>query len=131
MRDAREEPHERRPLESPADGDPLLVELQRDGHRDERESRRGDESDPRDKAPRTTWMCAPSSRAMSVTFGPSPALMITNRPGKSTTAAQRAKRRSSRNHITANTPTSSAAIMATLGLGSTPACPAQLTSTPF
>ena len=39
MGDAREEPRQRRRLEGPADRDPLLVELERDGDRHERERR--------------------------------------------------------------------------------------------
>ena len=43
MRDAPIQPGERRALERPADRDPLVTQLQRDGHGHERERRAGDE----------------------------------------------------------------------------------------
>ena len=42
MRHTLVEPGERGAFERPADGDPLVVELQRDGHRDEGQRRAGD-----------------------------------------------------------------------------------------
>ena len=43
MRNPHEEPGQRGPFERPADRDPLLLELQRNCHRDERQRRPGDE----------------------------------------------------------------------------------------
>ena len=62
VRNAREEPHQRRAFERPADRDPLLVELQRNGHGDERQRGAGHERqarEPRSPAAR----CAAGARA--------------------------------------------------------------------